>query len=64
MINLYRDPEGENVLTTVSNPLRNMNEKSLNTVGGEVTTRMRERIFELETLLKKCHCQVCNSTYS
>ena len=59
MISLYRDPEGENVLTQTGGNTLSMNEKNLNFVSDKVTTHMRERIVELETLLKKCHCQVC-----
>ncbi len=58
MISLYRDPKGENIMSTGNNTL-SMQEKNLNSVSGEVTTRMRERIAELEALLKECQCQVC-----
>ncbi|XP_064390840.1 gamma-aminobutyric acid type B receptor subunit 2-like [Halichondria panicea] len=53
MVSLYRDPEGEYVFNTAGNTL-NTNEMNLNLVSGEVTTQMRERIVELENLLKDC----------
>ena len=49
MVSLYRDPEGEHVF---GNTL-NTNEMNLNLVSGEVTTQMREKIVELESLLEK-----------
>ncbi len=51
MVSLYRDPEGEYVFNTAGNIL-NTNEMNLNLVSGEVTTQMREKIVELENLLK------------
>ena len=52
MVSLYRDPEGEYVFNTAGNTL-NTNEMNLNLVSGEVTTQMREKIVELESLLEK-----------
>ncbi len=52
MISLYRDPEGDFVLSQSNNSERT-NGTTLNHVSGDVTTQMKERIFELENLLKE-----------
>ncbi len=57
MISLYRDPDGEHMFSKEGNTL-STNEQNLNSISEEVTTHMRERIVELETLQKHCHCQV------
>ena len=53
MISLYRDPEGEYVFNTTVNSV-DTKKINLNVVSGEVTTQMRDRIVELENLLKDC----------
>ncbi len=63
MVSLYRDPEGEYVFNTAGNTL-NTNEMNLNLVSGEVTTQMRERIVELENLLKDCQVSKPYIVYS
>ncbi len=57
MVSLYRDPKGDFVLnptnTTLQTNETGTNATSLNVVKGEVSTQMRERLVELETLLKE-----------
>ncbi len=52
MVSLYRDPEGNFVLSQ-SNNSEQTNGTTLNHVSGDATTQMKERIVELENLLKE-----------
>ncbi|XP_064391124.1 gamma-aminobutyric acid type B receptor subunit 2-like [Halichondria panicea] len=68
MISLYRDPEGDFVLNQTNNSVQT-NETSVNLFSGDATTQMKEKIVELEHLLKQFQngrtlsCPRCHSDY-